>query len=107
MNKEEIKDYTYGFKVGDLITAYHKGVHEILSIKRRFYEREDDIPSSLKGVKSIGDENNALIYYKKVLNDNGTKSKSIQQCCDVLFCKPFSDFIKEKEEELNRFKSII
>lgn len=107
MNKEETKDYTYGFKVGDLITTYHKGIHEVISIKRRFYERETDIPSFLKGVKSIGDEYDALIYYKKILNANGVKAKSISQCCDIGFCKPFSSFIKEKEEELNRFKSIL
>ena len=107
MNKEETKDYTYGFKVGDLITAFNNGVHEIVNIERRFYETENDIPSSLKGVKSIGDEYSALIYYKKILNANGIKAKSIEQSCDVGFCNHFSDFIKEKEEELNRFKSII
>ena len=94
MNKEETKDYTYGFKVGDLITTYQKGVYKIVSIKNRFYP--------------TGEETHADISFIKVLNDDGTvvNGKKVYTC-GAFQCNTIDELLKRKEEEANRWLNFI
>lgn len=93
------------FKIGDIITAYRKGIHEITDIKNRFYERQEEIPSIYPNAV-IGDEYNSLVYYRTLLTDKGTlcKQSKVIHVCDAAYCDPFEVFIKSEEERIQRFK---
>jgi hypothetical protein len=94
------------FKVGDLITAYHSGIHRITEIERRFYKDENDIPSFLRNDKKVGDEYAPIIWYEKVLQENGeipTKGKKKNRC-DGSYCEFATEFIRKEERKLNKLK---
>lgn len=94
------------FKIGDLITAYHSGIHRITEIKRRFYNSESDIPSFLKDIKKVGDEYSPLIHYEKVLQEDGEfpkKGKKVNSC-DASYCDFATEFIRNQERKLNKLK---
>lgn len=93
------------FKIGDLITAYHAGIHKIIKIERRFYKDENDIPLMYRDQRKPGDEYSPLIWYKKVLQENGELSKDTKEkVCDASYCKYATDLIRKKEQELNKLK---
>jgi hypothetical protein len=92
------------FKVGDLITAYHKGFWKLTKIQRRFYTARDiDYYRSCEGKKE-GDEYNPLFFYEWVLNGKFNKPpRPREECCDVAFCKKVDDaYIVKKFEDLIR-----
>lgn len=93
------------FKVGDLITAYHSGIHRITEIERRFYKDENDIPSSLRNERKVGDEYAPIIKYEKVLQENGELPKSkMKKSCDAGYCEFAVEFIRKEEQKLNKLK---
>ena len=95
-------------KIGDLITAHDAGIWRVIEIKKRFYETETDIPSLLKNTKKIGDEYNSLVFYEKVCDAKGNQPhKRIIKQCDSSYCRPAEEYIKQREEILNKFKNII
>lgn len=67
-------------KVGDIITAYHKGYHRVDEIKPR-----ENPPTP----------NNFLVYYTKVANNNGKPSRKSKNCCHIDYC----DVLNEKHIE--------
>ncbi len=81
------------FKVGDVITAYHKGIHRITSIEPR------------KGTTP-------LIYYKKMFTYDGAKAPATKNCCDEGFCllltpARVNEWIRTKEREISQLQSLI
>ncbi len=81
------------FKIGDLITTYHKGFHRITGIEKRkkFY---------VDGKTLIGGD---LLFYIKEYdaNFNPTSRKS-SDCCDEIYCKKVN--IEEEIEKLEELK---
>ena len=69
-------------KDGDLILAYHSGVHRAHKVERRFRSKDDHYVKS--GAYPEG-EYMALIHYETVLTGSGKKVKK-QNCCDAGFC---------------------
>ena len=95
-------------KIGDLITAYEAGIWRVIEIKKRFYKTETDIPSTLKNTQKVGDEYNSLVLYEKVCDFKGNKPhKQIIKQCDSSYCRPAEEYIKQREEILDKFKNII
>lgn len=80
-------------KTGDLITAYHKGYHEIVTIE----ERNDCAP---------------LVYFKTRFKSDGepTNSKKIMMC-DMGYCRHaeigLANEIRRKEKEIEKLKAIL
>lgn len=75
-------------KKGDLITSYHKGIHEVTKIESR-------------------DGHGDLIYYKKRYREDGTPDNSNKEnCCDVAYCKPYLHLIETLEKTLKALKEI-
>ena len=95
-----MKDFTNGIKVGDIITAYHNGYHIVVSVNRR-YEDGYCLP---KG-KKIGDEMNALIEYRTVMNaklkpvNSKTTKSSDSAYCQVVTIRTVKG---EKRSEIDR-----
>lgn len=57
------------FKVGDIITAYHKGYWHVTEVEKR------------RG-------NAPLLTYRKLLHSNGKECKKrIEKCCDASYCE--------------------
>ena len=95
-------------KIGDLITAHDAGIWKVIEIKKRFYKTETDIPSLLKNTQKVGDEYNSLVLYEKVCDFKGNKPhKQIIKQCDSSYCRLAEDYIKQREEILDKFKNII
>lgn len=93
-------------KVGDLITAYHAGIHRVIEIERRFHESTSTIPSDEPDTK-IGDEYSPIIKYELVLRENGEIPKVTKiNSCDYYYCKPAYKFIVAKNEENNLLNKI-
>jgi hypothetical protein len=67
-------------KVGDLITAYHKGYHRVTAVTRRFGPQ-------YASNRSAGDEQSPLITYDQVLDSNGKQKKRAGLDCDAAFCR--------------------
>jgi len=63
MTKKYNNKFTKDLQVGDLIFAYHKGVHQVIKIQRR-YLNPNDLRYDVYKNNKIGDEYNALIHYK-------------------------------------------
>ena len=84
-------------RVGDLITAYKKGYHVVT----RIFLRE----------KEAGDlhDPDPLIYYKQVCNSSGvpTKRAKTEHCCDILYCHPAFETIREARKVLNRVEETL
>ena len=80
-------------KVGDLITAYHKGYHEIVT----FEERDDCAP---------------LVHFKTRFKSDGKPANSKRiMCCDMGYCRHaeigLTNEIRRKEEEIEKLKTIL
>lgn len=92
-------------KPGDLIWAYHKGIHEVIAIERRFHEANSSYGNE-------GEEYNSLISYKQRFDGAGNpKQGRKEKRCDAAFCvKVTEETIAEKEQELqaqiSRWKEI-
>lgn len=87
-----VLSYDDTIKVGDLVTGYHKGFHEVKEIVHR------------------GPDVTPLIRYICKFNAKGVKSKGVENCCDASYCKKVSNqidnIISEKIKEVERFQLI-
>lgn len=88
-------------QVGDIITAYRKGFHKVVSIRRRFYKNEREMPSHLRNIAETGDEYKALVEYLPVMSAAGKILKSKKtHSCDAGYCvKVDATFIAERRAE--------
>lgn len=96
-------------KVGDIVTAYRKGIHVIEKITRRFIIADDLRFSCNKG-KNVGDEANSLIGYRQVADSKWqtTISKTIYWC-DEGFCEPvnadyFDQVVAKLQAQINEVR---
>lgn len=93
-------DFTYGLKIGDIISAYHAGYHQIIKVERRFVTKAD-LNYISDTERKLGSEYGALITYKKLYNENGTIAKTQKQnSCDASFCRLASTHIDDEIDEL-------
>lgn len=82
------------FKVGDLVTAYHAGLHRITDIQKR--------GKSYVGDVMIGGD---LLFYRKEYDKNYKKVNGPSNCCDETYCRKIdAEFIAK---ERSRFDQII
>ncbi len=120
---EDLKEYK-GMKVGDLITAYNKGIWRIDSFVRRFFTRDhlnnyykrtyDSVTDTYKlgngRIVKVGDEYAPLINHSLVCTGTGkvSVSKKIKTSqCDADYCAPAIEHLKLIEAEYFALKSII
>lgn len=98
-------------EVGDFIRAYHKGIHKVTKIKRRFKnENEYNYYFSLNGHIpgfNLGQEYSSLVYYVTIIdgNMNIKKKPGREQHCDAAFCQVVSpaDLYTEGSELKNKY----
>ena len=107
-------------QVGDIVTAYRDGYHEVVKIEKRWknktksseYEKAAYCIIGDYDPSTCGDEMNSLIYYKKKYKLDGTpvKSKKVYTC-DSFYCKPMYESIQEQikrhEASLEKLKQIL
>lgn len=74
-------------KVGSLISAYHKGYHEVVSIKERTKQKDrTDSP---------------IVYYRAKFDSGGkTISGKTLKCCDATYCEPAANTILRELKEM-------
>lgn len=110
-----MSEWDKDIKVGDLIVAYHAGFHQVTRIVRRFYTQDDMRYQTItdKGGK-IGDEYNALIYYKTIVDSKGKPAKGKnkrEKSCDAIFCVPaIPEILKEirdHQETIERLTKLV
>ena len=99
-------DPACGFKVGDLIFAYHSGVHTITEIKRRrqTYRTHDRLGETIND----GDPDFSLLQYKKVLDKSGNPSRSKPvNTCHPHYCTKIDKKVVEqkRKDELKKVKA--
>jgi hypothetical protein len=75
--------YDTTIKVGDLITAYHKGYWRVTKITPRRYGENDLKPEGAKA----GDEYDPLFTYEKVLSADFKPCRKVAEECDASYCK--------------------
>jgi hypothetical protein len=97
--------FTKNLQVGDFITAYHKGIHRVTEIKRRF-RGPGDVGKQLhpdgREVQD-GEEYNAYVSYEAVLDSSFKPTAKRRKGCDSGFCTKITpDFIKKQRQEFNR-----
>lgn len=83
-------------KPGDIITAYVKGVHEVISIKRRYID-ETTIKWTCNEGKKIGDEKSPLVRYRRKLNSNGNKAPNKEELCDAVYCHKITQEVIDEQ----------
>lgn len=79
-----MSQHDQNLKPGDIITAYAKGIHQVIKIERRFVKKDEEWMVK-RGLK-VGDEYPALIHYLRRLNSNGGKAPNQELCCDASYC---------------------
>lgn len=81
-------------KVGDLITAYHKGYHIVTEVQER--------------TKAIDRTDSPLIHYNQIVDSTGKPRKSKGLCCDAAFCRKviFEDVVKQTKEAIQQAISL-
>ena len=75
-----------GFKVGDLVTTYHKGYWRLTKITPRFFESSD---IRLRVDIKVGEEGSALFEYEQVLTADmkpPRTKKPVSYVCDASSC---------------------
>lgn len=85
-----MSEFDQDIKVGDIITAYHKGYHRVVEVKRRFHN--PNVPSYDRFYYSDVEtpdhvEMNSLITYVKVLTDDFKVAPRKKAQCDASYCR--------------------
>ncbi len=98
-----IIDRDNGLKVGDLITAYHKGYWTVTSIEQRVVTKDEEERYQGRYGRE-GDPKNSIIHYELAFDSkfkpSGKKKKV--NCCDASYCsKVDAKFIADQIKELN------
>jgi hypothetical protein len=92
-------------KIGNVITAYHKGFHRITKIEKRYHTKRDEE----MGYGKEGEEYNPLVYYITIMDANFKPKNYRERCSDSAYCsvvdeKRIEDF---KDKEMQRYDEII
>jgi hypothetical protein len=96
-----VVDADNGLKVGDIITAYHKGYWVVTSIDKRVTDYTD-VRSGHDTAEGL--PKNSIINYELLFDSNFKASgkKKKKNCCDSAYCHKVDDeFFKEKITEMN------
>ncbi len=96
-------------KIGDIITAYHKGYHKVTQIERRFFDKRDlqfDVYKNQKvyNNQKVGDELSPLIHYVRIATASGKHVYGPKQSCDYTHCQNAQTSIKG---EIKRLQDIM
>jgi hypothetical protein len=98
-----------GIKVGDIITAFHKGYWAVTSIEQRIVTKDEEDRFQGRYGKA-GDQKNSMIYYELLFDSNFKPSgkKKKKNSCDAYYCKKVDDAffierIKEFNEQIDAF----
>lgn len=91
-------------KEGDLILAYHAGIHRVTKIEQRFYTKDDIFVH--RGEQKAGAEYSSLIFYLTVMNSSGKKVNNRINSCDAQFCtKLTAGYVAEhRKKEIDAIK---
>ena len=101
-----MEDHAKGIKVGDIITAYHKGYHRVAKVTKRYWTDAD--AKLFPGKFTVGEEYSSLIEYVPMLNSNGTKStRKDPYECDAYYCSPAINEIDRQIEKLEQTKNVL
>ncbi len=94
--------------IGQKITAYHAGYHEITRIVKRWENKTKDSEYarnaySINGefTDECGKEMNPIIYYKQIFDTKGNPKKSKEKGCDMQYCKPATESLETEIANLN------
>lgn len=95
-------------KIGDLITAYHSGIHEIINIQERWNHKNDVmLPCFYEYNENCGDKIGDLVTYVQIANSQGKLLKTNKEkSCDIFWCKPLQEYIDNLENTINKLKSL-
>lgn len=78
--------YDKDLKVGDIIYAYHSGIHQITKIERRFWDYNNHY-KDLKENDDRAEEYSSLIHYEKLYTKEFKRTKKRSaNTCDAQFC---------------------
>ena len=104
MRFEEVLELD-GFKVGDIVCAFHKGYHKIVKIHRRFEEEEDRRWSEepFLGEKEIS----GLVTYTSLFSSKGTDWKRKENSCDIFGIHLAIPFIEQNIKDLQETREKI
>ena len=79
-----MSQYDTTIKVGDLITAYHKGIWRVITIETR-------------------KNNSPLFHYRQVLTQSYKPGKNMVRCCDASYCMKVDDaYIQKLQDDINQ-----
>lgn len=75
------------FKVGDMVTGYHKGYHKVTKITPRYVTQEEIDRYGVYSEMSPGDELSPLIEYQVMFNSRAERTKKVvHKECDASYC---------------------
>jgi hypothetical protein len=99
------------FKLGDIITTYHKGYWKLIEIQRRFYTKNENADYLKRINKKIGDEYSPIFVYEQVLTaafETPNRKKPLRKECDAQWCRKLTtEVINEMIEDMNKKTSIL
>lgn len=100
--------FSHNIEVGDIITAYRKGIHVVVEIERRFVD--DSLAKKHPDVYGkIGDEFSSLIHYRQIAKVNGVRVNGRKiYACDESHCTVIGDgWFENKIAELDDTRRMI
>ncbi len=102
-----MSEFDNDLKIGDKITAYHKGFHQITLVERRFIDYYD---IRCNDSLVLGTEKNSLIHYKQIFTEAGKPIKGAVRSCDAGYCQYYEisliKRIKDAEEMLEQLRKL-
>jgi hypothetical protein len=95
-------------KKGDLITAYHSGIHKVVNIQERWNNRKDPmLPVYYEYNENCGDKIGDLVTYTKVADTNGKPINSTKEySCDIAFCNSLSSHIENIKNTIKQLEKL-
>lgn len=93
-------------KVGDIITAYHKGYHKVVQVERRFVSKEDRLCGE---TLPTGSEYTSLIHYQQYAKENGEVIKPTKtiKSCDSAYCRLASDSLSDIKKTIQNLTQLV
>lgn len=108
-----LTEHTYEgvtLKEGDFIEAYETGYHVVIAIYQRFYDETDYRLKKPDNTKKVGDEDNPMVIYRRVISVKGNKvkRKGEIQCSWEWVHKIDDEFIEDqKQAEIKKWDGIV
>lgn len=95
-------------KKGDLITAYHSGIHKVINIQERWNDKRNTmLPVHYEYNENCGNKIGDLITYVKVADINGKPINSIKELSyDIAFCSSLSIHIKRIKNTIKQLEKL-